>query len=335
MRTPAKKRLLFFITAVTVYILGFQFIPENLPYDGTIHSILPVIVAIAGYFVFLPILYWLWVIKAGKQKSWRMILIFSLSSVCARYSFPQNFAEYFEFIMYLRYTIIGVLIVIELYLMVMIIKGLWQARKLSGDPRVHAFEKYKDDEKKLALALPFSWEPASWYYAIPKFSKKHNKAIGQLQTKSIKRTHWLMLLVSCLIVGSLSYYLLVDWSEIVAIIIASLAFYSVIFITANHRVALKFSIYILDEYLIINDAFWSFLVVKINDVKSVQVGQWHKSDDKEQLMLGVGEYANIELTFFNEQMYLGSMGQFPETIHKLWLNVEQPQKFKEKLNDSL
>ena len=45
------------------------------------------------------------------------------------------------------------LLIIELYLIVTIVKGLWQARKLSGDPRIHTFEQYQDDEKKLAVAL--------------------------------------------------------------------------------------------------------------------------------------------------------------------------------------
>ena len=133
MRTPTKKRLQFFLVAITTYVLGFQFIPENLNYNGTITSLTPLLLAIAGYFIFLPILHWFWVIKAGQQKAWKIILIFSLISLCARYSFPKDIAQYFEFIMFLRYPIIGVLLIIELYLMVMIIKGLWQARSLSGE----------------------------------------------------------------------------------------------------------------------------------------------------------------------------------------------------------
>lgn len=332
MRTSAKRRLHFLITAIVVYVLGFQLIPETIDYNDSLLSLAPLILAVFGYFLLLPLLYWLWMIKAGKQKAWRIILIFSLSSLCARYSFPTDVAQYFEFIMWIRYPILAVLIIIELYLMVVIIKGLWQARNLSGDPRVHTIEKYGDDDKKLTLALPFSWEPASWYYAIPRFSKRHNAALCQLQTSSIKRTHWLMLIGACITVGSLSYYLLLAWSEITAIIIASLAFYSVIFITANHRVAKNFSIYALGEYLIINNAFWSLVVVKLSDIQSINTGQWHSSEDKEQLLLGKGEEANIELVFSNEQTYLGTLGQFPEKVGKLWLNVDLPEQFIERLN---
>ena len=326
MRTPTKKRLQFLVVAIVIYVLGFQFLPENLSYDGSIESLVPLILAVAGYFIFLPILHWLWVIKAGQQKPWKIIIIFSLSSLCARYSFPKDIAEYFEFIMYVRYPIMGILLIIELYLMVMIVKGLWQARKLSGDPRIHTVEKYQDDEKKLALALPLSWEPASWYYAIPKFSRRHSQAICQLVTRSMKTSHWAMLVAACFFVGSVSYYLLVGWSEVTALIVASLSFYTVIFVTANHRVAKNYSVYLQGDKLIINNAFMSFMMINTKDINMVNQGEWHKSDDKEQLMLGLGESANIELCFSEKQTYLATMGQFPEQVSKIWLHVDQPEQ---------
>ena len=331
MRTPIKKRLQFLTVAIIVYVLGFQFLPENLNYNGTIQSLIPVLLAVAGYFVLLPILHWFWVIKAGQQKAWKIIIIFSLSSFCARYSFPIDVAVFFEFIMYIRYPIMGILLILELYLMVMIVKGLWQARKLSGDPRIHTVEKYQDDEKKLALALPMSWEPASWYYAIPKFTRNHTQAVCQLVTRSMATRHWLMLVAACFLVGSLSYILLVDWSEITAFIIASLSFYTVIFVTANHRVAKKYSIYLQDDKLIINNAFMSFIMIKLEDIATVNHGEFQKTDNKEQLMLGKGETANIELCFSEEQTYLATMGQFPENISKLWLHVDQPTQLVEQL----
>ena len=324
MRTPIKKRLQFLTVAVIVYIIGFQFLPENLSYNGSVQSLIPLLLAVAGYFVLLPVLHWFWVIKAGQQNAWKVILIFSLSCLCARYSFPKDIAQYFEFIMYVRYPLIGILLIIELYLLVMIVKGLWQARKLSGDPRIHTFEKYKDDEKNLALALPMSWEPASWYYAIPKFSRNHAQSIGQLVTHSKKKSHWLMLVAACFIAGSISYILLVDWSEIGAFIFASLSFYMVVFVTANHRVAKKYSIYLLGDKLIINNAFTSFIIIDTQNISAINQGQWNNADDKEQLMLGQGSNVNIELCFNEEETYLATMGQLPEKVSKLWLHVKEP-----------
>ena len=324
MRTTIKKRLQFLMVAVIVYVLGFQFLPENLNYNSSVQSLIPLLLAVAGYFVLLPVLHWFWVIKAGQQNAWKVILIFSLSCLCARYSFPKDIAQYFEFIMYVRYPLIGILLIIELYLLVMIVKGLWQARKLSGDPRIHTFEKYKDDEKNLALALPMSWEPASWYYAIPKFSRNHAQSIGQLVTHSKKTSHWLMLVAACSIAGSISYISLVDWSEIGAFIFASLSFYMVIFVTANHRVAKKYSIYLLGDKLIINNAFTSFIIIDTQNISAINQGQWNKADDKERLMLGQGSNVNIELCFNEEETYLATMGQLPEKVSKLWLHVKEP-----------
>ena len=333
MRTPIKKRLQFLTVAIIVYVIGFQFLPENLHYNGSLESLMPLLLALAGYFVLLPLLHWFWVIKAGQQKAWKIILIFSLSFLCARYSFPKDIAHYFEFIMYVRYPIMAILLILELYLMVMIVKGLWQARKLSGDPRIHTVEKYQDDEKKLALALPMSWEPASWYYAIPRFTRKHTQSIGQLVTRSMATSHWLMLVSACFIVGILSYTLLIDWSEIMAFIFASLSFYTIIFVTANHRVAKKYSIYLLGDKLIINNAFMSFIIIDTQNISMINEGQWNKADDKEQLMLGQGSTANIELYFNEAETYLATMGQFPEKVSKLWLHAEKPALFIEQLRE--
>jgi hypothetical protein len=332
MRTPVKKRLQFFAVAIIVYLLGFNFIPESLIYDGSVESIIPLLIAIFGYFIFLPILHWLWVIKAGKQKAWRIVLVFSLSSLCARYSFPTDVAQYFEFILFLRYPLIAILLIVELYLMVTIIKGLWQARKLSGDPRIHISKQYKDDDKKLAIALILAWEPASWYYAIPKFSKNHSQKLAQLATKSASRLHWMMLIFTCFFVGSVSYYLLVDWSELTALVVASFAFYSVIMSTANHRVARHYSVYTNGDSLVINNGFLGFSTINIDDIKLIEQGHWKKSVDKDQLMLGKGDTSNVQLTFNNEQFYSGTMGQFPEQILKIRLNVDQPENFVEAMN---
>ena len=339
MRLPVRKRLQFFLTAFVVFTAGFQLLPEQLALSSSLTTanlvaMLPLLLAVFGYFIFLPVLYWFWVIKAGQQKPWKILLIFSLSALCARYSFPSNIAEYFEFITYLRYPIIGVLLIIELYLMATIVKGLWQARKLSGDPRVHAFNQHKEDDKQLALAVMLAAEPASWYYAIPKFSRHHASAIAQLQVNSAKGWHWLLLLLSCLVLGAFCYWLLVDWSEIVAIIVASLCFYSVILCTASYRIARHHSVYLLGEQLVINVGIWSFMVIDTKAIAEVNVGDFQQADNKEQLLLGKtkpkgsdeGKTANIELVFSTPQTYMAMMGQMPEPVNKLWLAVDNPEQ---------
>ena len=343
MRTPVRKRLQFLLTALAVFTAGFQLLPEQLELDSALTSALtvenlvamsPLLLAVFGYFIFLPVLYWFWVIKAGQQKPWKMLLIFSLSALCARYSFPTNIAAYFEFITYLRYPIIAVLLIIEMYLMVTIVKGLWNARKLSGDPRVHAFNQHKDDDKKLALSVILAGEPASWYYAVPKFSKNHVKALARLQVNSAKSWHLLLLLSACIATGSLCYSLLVAWSELAAIIIASICFYSVILCTANYRVARHHSIYLLDQQLVINVGMWSFMVVGTKALAAVNMGAFHQTDDKEQLLLGKSDYpqkykgktANIELVFSEPQTYMAMMGQMPEPVEKVWLCVDDAKQ---------
>jgi hypothetical protein len=141
-----------------------------------------------------------------------------------------------------------------------------------------------------------------------------------------------MLVAACFTVGSLSYISLVDWSEITAFIFASLSFYTVIFVTANHRVAKRYSIYLLGEKLIINNAFTSFIIIDTQNISAINQGHWNKADDKEQLMLGQGSTANIEMNFNEEETYLATMGQFPEKVSKLRLHVENPKVLIEQLS---
>ncbi len=326
MRMAVKKRILFLSIAIVTYTLGFQFLPQEWHYQASIANVLPLALASVAYFIFLPLLYWFYIIKANQQKPWKLILIFSLSSVCARYSFPHSIAEYFEFITWVRYPIIAILLIIEFYLMFTIIKSLWGARNLSGDPRLHVIEKYQGDDKKLTLGLPLAWEPASWYYALPKFSRQHAKEITNLSLMSASWFHWLSLMIASAVLSGLSYYLLIDWSELAAIIVSSFVIYGVIFLTANYRVARYYSIYSTDNKLIINNAFLGLMVVDLSQIESAHLVQWKSSDDSEQLSLGKGKQGNIELKFTQQQTYFGMMGQFPTQVERIILQVNEPKK---------
>jgi len=327
MRTAVKKRLHFLLVALVVFGAGFQFLPDTVNLNGPVLALLPLMLAVFGYFILLPTLYWRWIIKAGGQKPWKMLISLSLSFLCARYSFPENIAQHFEFITYLRYPIIAVILLIELFLMWTIAKGLWQARKLSGDPRVHTFEKYHDDDKKLLAGLPIATEVACWYYLIPRFSRNHLPAFCHLNTLSASVWSWLLNLAATIALGVISYIVLVDWSEIAAVIVATIILYSVFFITANFRVAKHFSIYVKDQHLVVNKGLWSLLLINLDEIKAVNLGAFEKSSQPEQIALGKGKTMNVELVFSDKQKYLGMMGQFPEHIDKLWLSVDEPQKF--------
>ncbi|WP_448213181.1 hypothetical protein [Colwellia sp. MEBiC06753] len=338
MRTAVKKRLYFLATAIVIYSLGFHWLPQDLalplfPAELTAHywlAQLPLLLAVIGYFVVLPMLYWQWVIKAGQQKSWKIILVFSLSLVCARYSFPSQVSEYFAFISYIRYPIIGVLLAIQCYLFAIVIKGLWQARKLSGDPRIHAAANFSGQDNKQALALMMASEPASWYYAIPYFSRDHVKAIATLQLRSAKAWWWLTLLSACAIAGIGSYWLIAPWSELAAVIVASFCFYSVIMVTANYRVARYYSVYVYQDKLIINPGFLQMMVIDLAAISAINtdnalLSKEDRSKDDNCLVLGDKTLANVELVFNQPQTYFGLIGQMAEEVSSLQLAVEDPK----------
>ena len=345
MRKSVKYRLIFLFIAIASYYLGFNFIPES---TTSSLGLYPVILASVVYFAILPILYWFMIIKAGKQKAWKLLIILSLSSAIARYSYPEDIAQHFDFILWLRYPIMAILLIIELYLIVIIVKGLWQARNLSGDPRIGAIEKY-DDDKKQGLALTFATEPASWYYAIPRLSKRHTKSLGKIMLWSGKAWHFLMVSLLLITIALTSYRLLIDWSETAAIMAATFILYSFILLTANYRLSRHYSIYIQDKKLIINNSIFNFMVIPLDAIKSVSTQTNHnKKTEKstshienndvadpendsqravinnEQLKIGRGKQHNINITFKQPIKYWGMMGSFVESFEQVLINVDQP-----------
>lgn len=265
MRKTGKYRLLFLLIAISCYYLSFTFIPET---TDTTLGLYPVIFASIIYFALLPVLHWFMIIKAGKQKAWKLILIFSLSSLVARHSYPEDVAQYFDFILWLRSPIIAILLVIELFLMYVIVKGLWQARNLKGDPHNGIINKF-DDEKKQTLALTFATEPASWYYAIPRLSRNHIKALGKITLLSGKAWHIMLVIFSLFSLAFISSQLLVQRSETAAIIAATIILYGFIMLSANYRLSRHYSLYIQDKKLIINNTIFNFMVIPLKDIATI------------------------------------------------------------------
>lgn len=322
MRRSVKFRLIFLVSAIISYSLGFQFLPESINTTNS-QSLLGIFSML--YFLVLPFIYWFCIIKVGEQKLWKMLLIFSLSSLMARLSFPVEIAAYFEFIAWLRYPIIAVLLAIQLFLMVSIIKALWQARSLSGDPRVHILDTYQEEgDKKRSLALVMASEPASWYYAIPYLSRKHVNAITSLTLRSASRLHWLMMTLCTLAITTLVYMLISPWSELVAIILASIVSYSVVMVMANYRISRYFSVYGHDDKLVINNSVWGFMSVNLADISRVELDSYLRKDDKEGLHFGYGDTSNIKLSFKHPQTYFGGLGQLTEQVDTVDLQVADP-----------
>ena len=240
MRRVVKLRLSFIALAICCYTLGFQFIPQSLS-DDNAYVLLGLGVGI--YFIGLPLAYWFLVIKGGKQKLWRILIVFGSSSLMARYSFPTDVAQYFEFITWLRYPIITVLLIIELVIIYSAIKGVWQARKLKGDPRISILDNYpanpklesasedkselgSKEEAKRSMGIIIAYEPASWYYLIPRLTRNHPKACGKINLLGGNRWHWFTSFIGLSLLSGLSYYLLAFWSETFAIVISSIIFYT-------------------------------------------------------------------------------------------------------------
>lgn len=348
MRTTTKKRIQFFALAFVSYYTSSTLMPESMPSltlgSDTLQNLLEsfsanpqiwlgLAAATVLIFVVVPLFYIAWMIKPSNQPRWKILLVLSLSCLVARYQYPPEIAQYFDFIAWLRYPIIAVVLVFELYLIGSVIKSLWQARTLAGDPRINVLKQYQDQEKKREIGLVFAFEPASWYYAIPRFTRKHPLAIGHLQLLSAKAWHLALVLLSLVAITFASYVLLLDWSELGAVIVSTLWAYCLILVIANYRVSKHFSLYLQDGQLIINNAWWGFIAIDINNIAECKIGEWNKQENEETLTFGRGDTANLEIKFKTSETYYSAMAQFSDEADGVFLNVENAELCSAKIRE--
>ncbi|MBO1254669.1 hypothetical protein J3L16_03085 [Alteromonas sp. 5E99-2] len=335
MRKANKLRLYHLIFVVFIYTLGFQYMPTEIQAQS--EKLLFILFSIA-FFLVIPVAHWFCIIKTGKQQLWRTIVPFSLSSFVARYTFPEEIATYFEFITWLRYPLMAMLLAIEFYLMYVVIKGLWQARHLKGDPRIIALSQHSDDKKR-SMAFMLATEPASWFYAIPRFSKNHPEALANLNLLSAKRWHFLGVCLALVAITFMSYWLVSSFSQWGAVALAAFVLYGLVLLTANYRISRHFSCYISeydnqDKQLVINNSVWGLLCVPIAQCEKVEKGQFESKDNQDSLFLGRGEIANVKITFSNEQVYQGAMGQIPEAIEEVFIHLDEPSFLLKRISES-
>lgn len=96
-------------------------------------------------------------------------------------------------------------------------------------------------------------------------------------------------------------------------------------LVANYRISRHFSIYRHQDNLIINNSVWGFISIRIEDIKSVDLGCYLRKDDKEELHFGYGESSNIKLSFIRPQIYFGGLGQLSGRVKDIDMHVSDAQ----------
>lgn len=170
-------------------------------------------------------------------------------------------------------------------------------------------------------------EPASWYYAIPKFSRNHLTALTNIRLFSARVWHFLMCLGLLTGITAATYIALLSWSETAAIVAATLVFYFLIVLIANYRVARYYSVYTWQNNLVVNNAWWGIMVIDTSDIISAQIGVWSSEQTSKHLKFGRGN-ANVKLSFSRPQLYFSAMATIKDKSECLYLSVESPEKLK-------
>jgi hypothetical protein len=140
-----------------------------------------------------------------------------------------------------------------------------------------------------------------------------------------------------IIIASVSYQLLVDWSQTAAIMAASFILYGFILMTANYRLSRYYSFYVQDKKLIINNSIFNLMVIPFAYINTVsihragedkinhtEINSKGKNKSNELLKIGRSKQHNIKITFNQPIKYWGMMGAFVESFGQVLIKVEQP-----------
>lgn len=322
MRQTTRARLSFFCVAILLCASAFWLLPASLISTGDF-----VVTALYGglLFIAMPALYAYLVIYKGKQAKWKILLSFSLAALVARYAFPPEIANYFEFIAYIRYPLAAVLILLEFILMGHVIKSIWQARHLKGDPRVHAAAKAEKTEgRQKEMTVLMAYEPASWYYSLPWLSRQHPTALTRLNLRSARLWHFIISLTVLIAASAVAYWSLTFVSDIAAIVVASLILWGVVYVVANFRVSRSFSLYQLDSTLVVNASYFTLYCIDVANIREVEIAQWPEEEYEDAPVAGRG-IPNVKLSFHDAITEYSMMATMTEKVDTLYLVVEKPE----------
>lgn len=322
MHSTTQYRLIYLLMAITIFAVGGYLVPGAL---DTHRQVLVTAMVAAAFFVLVPALHVYLVIVKGKQKWWRLIAPFGLGILVARYTFPDTLTSYLDFMSWVRYPFLAIIIALECFILYQVISSLWKARKLKGDPRIHVLaSQTHQNEKMQDMAIMMAHEPASWYFAVPRFSRQLPKAVANVNLYSASRWFSLVGLGALLLATAASYLLLNNVSHIAASVVSVLVGYSLISLVANYRISRYYSLYFTPTHLVINPTFFNLLVAEIASIQSVKAGSWPKDTLNDERVLGRGT-ANLCIEFSSPVTYTTFMGTARDEVSRVYVCVDNPQ----------
>ena len=118
---------------------------------------------------------------------------------------------------------------------------------------------------------------------------------------------------------ALSYYLVVDYSQLGAALLAGFVLYAVVILTANYKVSRNYSLYLHNKQLVINNSMWGLMVIPLSHILKLEVGKWLQKEQAEALVFGRGDYSNIKLSLSPASYYYSNMGHIKELAQEVYL----------------
>ncbi|WP_028115363.1 hypothetical protein [Ferrimonas senticii] len=332
MTTANRSRLLYLCLLFIVYATSLWLMPDSLNHSEAQRQFA---LASALMFLVLPLMNWWLLIRTGINKAWRLLLVFGLSSTLARFTFPAELQHYFEFIMWLRFPIIAIVVLFELALVGSVLQSLWQCRKQTGDPRVSAAinNRSEADEKRRTLKMISIAELTAWLHLLPWLRRTQATAITNLNTLMAHRVHLLAILTLLLLASSGSYVLLLPVHSWLAVGVSGIIAYGLIHLLANHFIARDHSVYLNQQELVLNVGLWGMMVVNINDIAQIELGDDDVTTDASQLTLGrANQQPILRLTLAKPQHYYSAGGIHCDTYEQLQLHLDNPEVLLEAIN---
>lgn len=177
---------------------------------------------------------------------------------------------YFNFIAWLKWPVI-ILFSPQILIVIFSIKSIWKNRAIKTDPRISILQEDRFANEHLKrIGLMVAYEPASWFYFFPAFSKKL-KPLGRIKSSGGSIFFCVSLMFLTVTLSLLSYRLISPYDQFIAAGISGVTLYFLVSVWANFRCTRYHSLAECNGKIIVNNGFYDFCFFEKKAVDSIEL----------------------------------------------------------------
>jgi hypothetical protein len=278
---------------------------------------------IIDIFITIPLVCYFCLKNHLKQALIKMLIYMGLLILLGSYIIPTEQKFYWLYLEYLRYAIIAVVILFELFIITSVIFAIKTAFSKNQDPDVAIASPVEKIFGKSIASELIKFDLRLWSFALfPKRIESKNY-LGSHHfhchlkdgTQSFLQGFVFLSIFELPLVHVLLHFI---WSPMAANIITGLTLFSLAYLVAQYRAVEKRPISFTNEQLIIRYALSNPLIINLNDIESAEINTQVISRNQNIKRFNLLGAPNVKIELKNSKDY---------GFHTVYLGINLPTQF--------